>query len=493
MAYLVTARRRDAFVAATVMLLGLSVPTDASAQSGLRESLERLDRNQNGKIDPDEITPLARPYLERVGEARRMSLERPNDISKWQEAARIYYALVNGVARKNVEPELETSVKKFGPADDEVLIPEFGLPEIKYPYTQDDLDDAERILRRLDRDRDGFIDRAEARRGDWTHRDPFEEDYDFDGRLSRLELGQRYARRRLLDGASDELVKRAKRVGNGIRPSDDESKRSDGDDSRWWRRGGSSFFLTASVLGRFDKDRNGRLDPIESVGLGIPTSRIDVDRDGELSRDELHAYLSGLQDEVGDESLGVPTWFYERDQDRDEQVTMAEYTDEWSEESLATFAALDVNDDGLLTLAEVTQSAAMMGGSFANTNAEVLPPRKTTISEITIDEDFAIADLNVQLSITHSYLSQLDGYLISPEGMRLELFTAIGGSDDNLDRTIFDDQTDTPITKARAPFTGSYLPEAIMNRQPGLSQFNGKKATGTWQLVIAGARSERFG
>ena len=34
------------------------------AQSGLRESLEKLDRNQNGEIDPDEITPLARPYLD---------------------------------------------------------------------------------------------------------------------------------------------------------------------------------------------------------------------------------------------------------------------------------------------------------------------------------------------------------------------------------------------------------------------------------------------
>ena len=29
------------------------------AQSGLRESLEKLDRNENGEIDPDEITPLA--------------------------------------------------------------------------------------------------------------------------------------------------------------------------------------------------------------------------------------------------------------------------------------------------------------------------------------------------------------------------------------------------------------------------------------------------
>ena len=75
-------------------LLGSVIVADTvHGQAGLRESLERLDRNQNGEIDPDEITPLARPYLERVAKARRMSLDRSNDIERWQEAARVYYAL----------------------------------------------------------------------------------------------------------------------------------------------------------------------------------------------------------------------------------------------------------------------------------------------------------------------------------------------------------------------------------------------------------------
>ncbi len=330
-----------------------------------------------------------------------------------------------------------------------------------------------------------------SRRADWTHRDPFEEDYDFDGRLGRLELGQRYARRRLLEGASDELIKRAKRVGSGVRPSGSDSDRED-ERSRWRRRG-NSYYLASSVLDRFDKDRNGHLDVIESAGLGIPLGRIDVDRDGELSRDELQAYMSSLQEDAGDETLGIPTWFYERDQDRDNQVTMAEYTDEWTDDRLTTFAGLDANDDGILTRAEVTRSASMMGGSFANTNAEVLPPRQTVISEITIAEDFSIADVNVQLSITHTHVDQLDGYLIGPDGTRLELFSSVGGYDDNFDNTIFDDDARTLITKARPPFEGTFLPEAIANRKPGLSQYIGQSAKGTWQLVLAGSRNDRFG
>ena len=95
-------------------------------QAGLRESLERLDRDEDGNISPDEITPLARPYLERVAKARRISLDRPNPIDKWQEAARIYHAFQNGVAGSRVSPEGESSVKAFGPTPDEPLVPELA-------------------------------------------------------------------------------------------------------------------------------------------------------------------------------------------------------------------------------------------------------------------------------------------------------------------------------------------------------------------------------
>ncbi len=461
------------------------------AQAGLRETLDAMDRNENGKLEPEEITPLARPYLERVAKARRMDMERPNEVSKWQEAARIYYALVNGVAGKSVRPDLESSVKSFQPEDDDVLVPEFGLAVMKYPYTTDDLEEADETLRRYDRNDDGYIDRVEARRGQWTHRDPFEEDYDFDGRLSRLELSQRYARRRLLENDSDELVQKARRVGNGIKSSEGDS--DDRDDSRWWRRGGSQYYLTASVMGRFDTNRNGRLEPTESAAIGIPVGRIDADRDGELSRDEVHAYMSELQDEAGDETLGIPAWFFQRDANRDEQITMAEYTDQWSDELVQQFASLDANQDGVLTKVEVTGSAAIVGGTFANTDATILAPRKTVISEIVIDEPVMIADLNVQLSITHSHTSYLDAFLVGPDGDRIELFTSVGGTDDHFEQTIFDDQAEIPIVKARAPFEGRFMPEALIKKQPSLWSFNGRSAKGVWQLVIAGSRSERFG
>ena len=56
----------------------------------------------------------------------------------------------------------ESTVRSFAPDPDEPLIPEFGLAKVKFPYTQADLDFADRTMSSHDRNRDGYIDRAEA-------------------------------------------------------------------------------------------------------------------------------------------------------------------------------------------------------------------------------------------------------------------------------------------------------------------------------------------
>ncbi len=469
---------------------GIFLPSTLRGQAGLREALERLDRDSDGEIEPEEITPQARPYLERIA-GKRLKLDRDNDIEDLQEAARIYHALQNGMMGKDITPQTTGSVRSFGVENDQSLIPEFGVAVLKYPYTSEDQEEADRTLRRYDENNDGFIDRQEALDSRWTHSDPFEFDFDHDDRLSRMELIQRYARRRLMASDSQELIQRAQRVGNGIRAADSTRRKSD--DSDWWRRGGSSHWLTASMMSRFDTNRNGRLEETEYQDLGIPAARIDIDRNGELSRDELHEYLSQVQAESGDESQGIPGWFYELDADRDGQVAMAEFTEEWTESKSQEFAMLDLNADGLLTSTEVALSKALMGGSFSNEAAEAIPPRKTIISEIDIAEDVLIGDINVQLSITHSNTSFLDAFLTSPSGERVELFSEVGGSGDHFDNTVFDDQSQSPINKAQPPFRGSFQTTAQIKRQPSLGQFNGQNARGVWQLVIRGTRNDRFG
>jgi len=482
---------RRATVFAFVALGMLHVDSHLYGQAGLRESLQRLDRNSNGLIEPSEITPLARPYLERIAEKSRLQLDRPHEISAYQEAARVYYAMQNGVVGTDVIVGSRSTLKTFAPEPTRPLVPEFGLEEVKYPYAQADLDEADQTLRRYDANRDGAVDRAESKDARWTHDDPFDMDLDKNDRLTRMEFAQRYARRRLLAGSAEELKRKAKRTGSGVRPSPSTEVRRD--ELRWWREGGTSQWLTASVMGRFDLNRDGQMDAAEVQPMGISMGSIDIDRNGLLSREELHAFLKTKQDEAGDETAGLPGWFYELDEDDDGQVAMAEFTQQWTDEKLNEFKSLDTNQDGLLTSTEVAQSKALIGGSYSNREAEVLPPKKTVISEIEIDEDFVIGELQLQLSITHTNTGSLDAILTGPEGQRVELFSEVGGSGDHFDQTIFDDQSKNPIVKGAAPFQGSFMTSALVKQQPSLSQFVGKQARGTWQLVIRGTRSDRFG
>lgn len=474
---------------AMILLIAALSPRSVYAQAGLRESLERLDRNQNGMIEPSEITTLARPYLERITKERRINLGRPIEIHELQEAARVYYALANGVAGERVRPKGGATIVPFGPKPEEPLVPEFGLAKVRYPYIQDDLEEADQTLRRYDDNDDGFINDDEIDDVRWTHRNPFADDLNKDGRLSRLELGQRYARRRLLRDDAGELVQKARRTGGEIRKSTGKGRGQDSND--WWRQGGNKYWLTAGLMSRFDVNKNGRLESNEVYSLGIPAGQVDVDRDGELTRDELFALVSQMQNDAGDLTEGLPGWFYELDTDRDGQVAMHEFTTTWTTDKRQEFASLDANEDGLLTSSEVLRATST--GGYLNETAQVLPPYRTIVSEIEIEDDFRIRDVDVQISITHSHVAFLDGYLTGPDGTRIELFSEIGGGGNHFDQTVFDDQARIPITKAQAPFKDSFLPEGLLKRQPGLSEFNGKSAKGVWQLIIRGSRSDRFG
>jgi subtilisin-like proprotein convertase family protein len=88
-----------------------------------------------------------------------------------------------------------------------------------------------------------------------------------------------------------------------------------------------------------------------------------------------------------------------------------------------------------------------------------------------------IADVNVSLAGTHTYISDIDVFLISPAGTRVELFSDVGGSGDNFN-TSLDDEAAAPIVFAVAPFTGTFRPEGL------LSALVGEDGNGVWTLEI---------
>lgn len=99
-------------------------------------------------------------------------------------------------------------------------------------------------------------------------------------------------------------------------------------------------------------------------------------------------------------------------------------------------------------------------------------------STITVSGLSSIADLNVLINLNHTFDGDLDIFLISPNGTRVELTTDNGDSGDNFENTVFDDESANNITSGIAPFTGVFSPEG------DLSDFDGENPNGIWTLEI---------
>jgi subtilisin-like proprotein convertase family protein len=126
---------------------------------------------------------------------------------------------------------------------------------------------------------------------------------------------------------------------------------------------------------------------------------------------------------------------------------------------------------------------------FPSTNVPLrIPPgvgttTGTTTSTLAVSGVAAgrlISDLNVNLTLTHTFDGDLVITLIAPDGTRIPLSNQNGGSGDNFTNTTFDDQAATSIAAGTAPFTGSFRPDGAL-----LSAVNSTSPNGTWQLEIA--------
>ncbi len=270
--------------------------------------LDRLDRNGNGMLDMDEregpagfiISRLQRedpkfnvdrpiPLQEIRDAFQRMREGRSSDSSSGQRADS---AGGNGTrSAEAVQPQ--PLVPGFGEQRDVSPLPSFGSSAILFDVrvTDEDRRQAAELLRRYDRDKDGFIgtDEISSR---WEG-NPMDFDRNRDGRLSLEELAIRAARRREA-AASDQA------------PSRDQDRRT--------------------------RDR-GR-------DRGRPSESVDP-------YDGARSFLN-----LGLVAPEVPAAFREKDSDGDGQIAMREWTSEWTEEKVREFYSLDHNRDGVITLDE---------------------------------------------------------------------------------------------------------------------------------------------
>ena len=101
-----------------------------------------------------------------------------------------------------------------------------------------------------------------------------------------------------------------------------------------------------------------------------------------------------------------------------------------------------------------------------------------TVTNIEIPDIVNIVDIDVNLTLTHTWVEDLRIYLVSPDGTKVTLSQNSGGDGDNYTETVFDQDSQVSISSANAPFTGSFRPVG------SLDIYNGERANGTWILQI---------
>ncbi len=147
-----------------------------------------------------------------------------------------------------------------------------------------------------------------------------------------------------------------------------------------------------------------------------------------------------------------------------------------------------LNQDGDATAGEAIQdrfgsdTTLAAGRNYQRTGPVALQDATNTrvgVTNFTIDvaDSFTISDLNVNVSIDHTYVSDLRVRLIGPDGTVVTLVNRRGGSRDNI-RVQFDDEAATSITAATGNLDGAFKPERA------LAAFDGKNAQGRWTVEV---------
>ncbi len=103
-----------------------------------------------------------------------------------------------------------------------------------------------------------------------------------------------------------------------------------------------------------------------------------------------------------------------------------------------------------------------------------------------------LQDVDVTVDITHPNAADIDLFLTSPSGRRIDLVTDVGGGNDDLFHgTTFDDQAGTPVADLPLPANGVAFTTVVP--EGALSAFLGEDPNGTWTLTAVDDSSGNIG
>ena len=253
--------------------------------------------------------------------------------------------------------------------------------------------------------------------------------------------------------------------------------------------------LADYLIRTYDADGNGRVDPDETLrddsSLG-ELSSADGDGDRSVSGEELAAWLLRRLPPLSH----LPAELQSHDTDADGQVSMPEYVLGQDRSAFSDFQTWDRNGDGRITPQEGDRPRKDVR-PFGNTHASVLRPRDSVVSDIHVDEHFAVGKLNVFVNLRKQNDNFTELLLIAPDGRRIVLFAGNGWQPwrggQILDGVTFDG--DAPLIRdplPRPPWNKRLRPPDTEENRATLASVHGQPARGTWRLIVRN-QNERAG
>lgn len=253
--------------------------------------------------------------------------------------------------------------------------------------------------------------------------------------------------------------------------------------------------LAEYLVARYDVDDNGVIDRREFVSSRSPYGNLaaaDFDHDGQADADEVSKWLMFQVKAKHKTDAGLPIELRHLDADQDGQLTLTEFAQPPTPESLAQFRAMDRNDDGLVTPRECSQDKLVARNqgliSFEQARSGVLLPDEVLISEIQVVDEVTIGNLDVKVELSKDDDTFVDLLLIGPDRQTISLFQ--GGwapwPGHVLGSTIFSDQAE-PIGQRldERPNPAMLQPPGVKDpSRESLASFHGVSAKGRWRLVI---------
>lgn len=160
---------------------------------------------------------------------------------------------------------------------------------------------------------------------------------------------------------------------------------------------------------------------------------------------------------------------------------------------------MDANLNAGVDVLRGTPSGGQVSLTQSSTLPVVIAPQSTVTSTITLNQDFPISSLTLQLSIAYPNDPDLTAFLVAPDGTRIKLFSGVGGATPpnyaNFTNTVFDDTSATPIGNGAPPFTGRFQPVQPLSALNGSSSVKGPGGTGAgvYTLEITNSSATQAG